>query len=111
MANHSGLTGDNLHEPKPHAASHVGSSDAIQMASATQPGLMSAEQAAELAEGVTAAKVAAAIGAGSVKSAPVDADVIGYLDSEDDGALVTMTVGELKAALTSYFDTLYAPLV
>lgn len=111
MAAHSDLTGDELHEPKPHATSHVGGSDTIQMATPEQAGLMSAYQAAVVDEGVSTSAVSFAIEEGASKTTPVDTDLFGYLNSADDFFLVTMTVGELKAFLKAYFDTIYAPLV
>lgn len=48
MGYHKDLTGTELHEPKPHAASHVNGTDDIQSASSSQKGLMTPTHAAKL---------------------------------------------------------------
>jgi hypothetical protein len=52
--------------------------------------------------------VATAIVAATAKATPVDADSFGYVDSEDSNALKKFTWANIKAALKTYFDTLYA---
>lgn len=56
----------------------------------------------------TAASIAALIAAASSKASPVDADVWALLDSAASGALKKSTWSDLKAALKTYFDALYA---
>lgn len=48
MAYHKDLSGTELHEPKPHATSHVNGTDDIQSASQVQKGLMTPTQAYKL---------------------------------------------------------------
>ena len=113
MPNHWELTGTDLHEPKPHADSHTDGTDDIQDATASQKGLMTATQATKLngietgATTVTGTRVAAVTVAATAKSSPVDADLLALVNTESSNALAKMTVGELKALLKTYFDTLY----
>lgn len=52
--------------------------------------------------------VAAAIVAADAKATPVDADSFGLVDSAASNALKEITWAQIKAALKTYFDTLYA---
>ena len=41
------------------------------------------------------------------KTIPVNADILGYIDTEDSNVLKNMTMTNFKAFLKTYFDTLY----
>lgn len=56
-----------------------------------------------------AAEIAAEIAAATDKTTPVDADQMPLLDSTAANALRKITWANIKAALKTYFDTLYAP--
>ena len=59
-------------------------------------------------QGALDAKITTAmIAAASQKTTPVDADMIGYLNSEDGNALVRATWANFKSSIKTYFDTLY----
>lgn len=58
---------------------------------------------------VDAASVGALINGAAAKSAPVDADLIGIVDSAAGNVLKKLTWANLKATLKTYFDPLYAP--
>lgn len=55
----------------------------------------------------TASSVAAAIVGSSGKTTPVDADVVGLVDSAASNALKKLSWANIKAQLKLYFDTLY----
>jgi hypothetical protein len=51
--------------------------------------------------------VSAAIDGAAAKSTPVDADLVGLVDSADGKALKKLSWANIKATLKSFFDTLY----
>lgn len=55
-------------------------------------------------------EVASSIEAAASKATPIDTDLFGYLDSATDFALVKFTWANFKAALKTYFDTIYVGL-
>jgi len=55
-----------------------------------------------------AGNVGTAIAGATTKATPVDADTFGFLDSAASNALKKFTWANIKAALKTYFDTLYA---
>lgn len=55
-----------------------------------------------------AGNVGAAIAGATAKSTPVDADTVGLIDSTASSALKKLSWSNIKAALKTYFDTLYA---
>ena len=55
----------------------------------------------------TASSVAAVIVGSSAKATPVDADVVGIVDSAASNALKKLSWENIKATLKLYFDTLY----
>lgn len=57
--------------------------------------------------GTPAENVAAAINGATAKGTPVDADVLGLIDSAAGNVLKKLTWANLKATLKTYFDTLY----
>lgn len=60
-----------------------------------------------LADVTDAVNVGAAINSVAAKALPVDADVVGFLDSAASWAMKKMTFTNLKDFLKTYFDTLY----
>jgi hypothetical protein len=58
----------------------------------------------------TATDVAAAVVAATSKATPVDADLLGLIDSAASNVLKKLTWANLKATLKTYFDTLYAAI-
>jgi hypothetical protein len=54
-----------------------------------------------------AVNIASSINGSSTKSTPVDADVLGYLDSGSSFSLVKATIANIKAFFKTYFDTIY----
>jgi hypothetical protein len=50
------------------------------------------------------------IDAATAKTTPVDADTVGLIDSAASNVLKKVTWSNIKAALKSYFDTLYSPI-
>lgn len=58
---------------------------------------------------VDAASMGALINGAAAKSTPVDADLIGIVDSAAGNILKKLTWANLKATLKTYFDALYAP--
>jgi hypothetical protein len=56
------------------------------------------------------ASVPEAIVAASSKATPVDADSVGYVDSEASNVLKKLTWANIKSVLKTYFDTLYLAL-
>jgi hypothetical protein len=56
----------------------------------------------------TATRIGVQTAAATPKATPVDADSIGYCDSEASNATKSFTWANLKARLKTYFDTLYA---
>lgn len=63
--------------------------------------------AAAAAEAAAATPVAAPIHAATIKNTPDDADEFGYLNSAATFGLVKFTWANIKAALKTYFDTIY----
>lgn len=57
----------------------------------------------------TTGVVGGLIAGAAVKATPVDADNIGYSDSEATNTLKRFTWANCKATLKAYFDTIYAP--
>lgn len=55
----------------------------------------------------TATNIPSTINAATAKATPVDADIIGLVDTEDSNSLKKMTFTNLKAFLKTYFDGLY----
>jgi hypothetical protein len=55
----------------------------------------------------TTTSLGALIASAFPKATPVDTDQFGYADSETSDILVSFTWSDVKAALTTYFDTLY----
>ncbi len=108
-------TRDYDHYGKHHGQKHVNGEDDIQDATTAQKGLMTATQASklngieELADVTDADNVASAINGVSGKSTPADADKLALIDSESGNVLKYLSMTDLKAALKTYFDTLYAP--
>jgi hypothetical protein len=100
--------------PTAHAASHVtGGTDAIQSATASQPGLATAAQITKLdgiealADVTDAANVGIAIHGATAKTTPVDADTVPLIDSAASNALKKLSWTNIKATLKTYFDALY----
>ena len=100
--------------PTAHAASHVtGGSDAIQSATASQPGLATAAQITKLdgiealADVTDAANVGSAIHGATAKTTPVDADTVPLIDSAASNVLKKLSWANVKATLKTYFDALY----
>lgn len=58
-------------------------------------------------EAETATTVGALINASTAKATPVDADLIGLMDSAASNVLKKLSWANLKATLKTYFDTLY----
>lgn len=58
--------------------------------------------------GETAVTVGALISGATAKTAPVDADYLGLMDSAASNVLKKVSWANIKAALKAYFDTLYA---
>jgi hypothetical protein len=50
----------------------------------------------------------AVINGATTKNPPIDADTVGYVDTEDANVLKKLTWANIKAFLKTYFDTLYA---
>lgn len=57
-----------------------------------------------------AADIAGSINAATAKTTPVDADLVGIVDSAASNVLKKVTRGNIKATLKAYLDTLYAPI-
>ncbi len=95
--------------PTAHASTHVtGGTDKIRDASASQDGLMTSAYASKLDDIEAAADVTAtAIHGATAKTTPVDADTMPIIDSEASNVLKKITWANIKAALKTYFDTLY----
>lgn len=101
--------------PTAHASTHVtGGPDAIQVATAEQPGLATAAQITKLdgieagADVTDATNVGAAIHGSTEKTTPANADEVGLIDSAAANVLKWVSWTNIKATLKSYFDTLYA---
>ncbi len=60
------------------------------------------------APGATAATEGALINSATTKATPVDADMVGLMDSAASNILKKLSWFNVKAALKTYFDTLYA---
>lgn len=97
--------------PTAHASSHItGGADAIQSATASQPGLATAAQITKLdgiealADVTDAANVAAAITGSSEVTTPSDTNKFPLIGA----ALGWVTWANIKATFKTYFDTLYA---
>ncbi|HRJ10336.1 MAG TPA: hypothetical protein PLP58_17285 [Prosthecobacter sp.] len=103
--------------PTAHASSHVtGGADKIRDATASQDGIMTAAAMTKL-DGIEAAadvtdagNVGAAIHGAAEKTTPADADKVPLIDSAASNVLKWLSWSNLKAALKSYFDTLYAAI-
>lgn len=61
--------------------------------------------------GVDYGTVASQIVAASSKTTPVDADLVGLVDSADSNTLKKLSWANIKATLKTYFDTLYANII
>lgn len=78
------------------------------------PGFMAAADKQKLdgieagADVTDAQNVGSAIHGASAKTGPVDADTVAIIDSAASNALKKVTWANVKAALKTYFDTLYA---
>ena len=112
MAIHSEMTGDELHEPKPHKDSHVDGTDDIRDATAAQKGLMTAAYASKVdgieasADVTDAVNIASSIHGVDSKTPPVDADEFGIIDSAASNVLKKLTWANLKATILSYLQAL-----
>jgi hypothetical protein len=98
--------------PSAHASSHLtGGSDAIQLATASQVGLMSAAFATKLtgipsAADVTATALPAAVNALPTENTPLDADAFVMWDASATGAPKRCTLSTFRAYLDDTFATL-----
>jgi len=96
-----------------HAAEHVNGEDDIQDATASLKGLATAAQITKLddieanADVTDDVNVASTINGATGKTTPVDADEIGLIDSAAANVLKKLSWSNLKAALKTYFDSLY----
>lgn len=52
----------------------------------------------------------AVINGATAKNTPIDADIVGYVDTEASNVLKKTTWANIKAFLKTYFDTVYAPI-
>lgn len=55
--------------------------------------------------------IASSINSATAKTTPVDADLVGIVDSADSNLLKKLTWANIKATLKTYFDTLYSRLL
>jgi hypothetical protein len=58
----------------------------------------------------TATSIGALINGATAKTTPVDADYVGLMDSAASNVLKKLSWANVKAALKTYFDAIYAPL-
>jgi hypothetical protein len=58
----------------------------------------------------TTTTIGALINSATAKTTPVDADYVGLMDSAASNVLKKLSWANIKTALKTYFDTLYAPL-
>jgi len=99
--------------PSNHASSHIGGSDAIQLATDSLNGLMSSVLVSKLngiesnADVTDADNIKSAMYDTTNKTSVADADIFPLLDSVSAYVLKKVPFNTIKAVLKTYFDTLY----
>jgi hypothetical protein len=77
---------------------------------ATQKAVKAYVDGAASGSAATVTTMGALINGATSKTTPVDADYVGLMDSAASNVLKKLSWANIKAALKTYFDTLYAPV-